>query len=94
MAKKTKDQIRFEIDQLRKDKIIYQVESSAMSLVALVIYFFVPVASREMLVLPSNQELVQKWFAVILAITVLYWLYTAFGNILRLKKIKKLESQL
>lgn len=94
MAKKSKDDIRFEVDQLRKDKVIYAVESSAMSLIALVLYFYVPVVFREILTEVRYQESITNWFGAVLFVTVAYWVYTAIGNMVRLRKIKALEKKL
>ena len=94
MARKSKDDIRFEIDQLRKDKIIYKVESAALSLIALVIYFYIPVVFRDVITDPKYQQAVKLWFSIILIIAVVFWMYTAIGNISRVKKIKELENKL
>jgi hypothetical protein len=77
----SKEDIRFEIDQLRKDKIIYAVESVAATLATLLLLNFV-VDSK-------------TTFGTISIIATLgYWLFTVYGNTFRLLKIKKLEDKL
>lgn len=82
----TKQDIQFEIDQLRKDKIIYAVESTAMSVTAIVAMFFVGTFN-----FISNPLLIER---IILGSAVLYWIYMGISNYLRLQHIKRLEKQL
>lgn len=77
---------RFEIDQLRKDKIIYAMESCAVSLVCLVGIFGVDLVMNGLL------NVVVKMLLVMLAVG--YAIYMVIGNSGRLKMIKKLESEL
>jgi len=87
MKKLTKEEIKFQVDQLRKDKLVYAAESAATSLVGLVLIF-----SLGML-LPTPL----LYIRIILAILVLalgYWLFMGIGNLKRQKKIKKLEREL
>jgi hypothetical protein len=77
-----KDDIRFEIDQLRKDKMIYALESIAVSMAMFLLSSFVS------FVFPYLSGFVLIG-AIILAVG--YWLFTAIGNTKRLVKIRKLE---
>ncbi len=80
------DKLKFTIDQLRKDKIIYATESCATSATAVLGLLF------------SNQYLQSplKDFVntLILVIAVGYVAYMGFGNYKRLQKIQDLERQL
>lgn len=81
-----KSEIQFTIDQLRKDKIIYAVESIATSLIGILYFETIPI-------LPTLlQSPVVKSLVVIFCVT--YWIYMGFGNFKRLSKIRKLEKQL
>jgi hypothetical protein len=80
------DKKQFEIDQLRKDKIIYAVEATATSVTALVAMFFVGSIG-----LISNPTLI---IGLILGLAILYWVYVMVSNYLRLQKIHELESKL
>lgn len=79
-----KHSIKFEIDQLRKDKMIYALESIATSLVSIVIYIII----ENYLEVPTSLVI----FASTLVVG--YWIYCMFGNLLRLKKITELEDKL
>jgi uncharacterized membrane protein (DUF106 family) len=85
----TKIDTQFEIDQLRKDKMISAMESAAFTLVAFlvlpVIELLLPVALKPYLLEVS--------MGVIIAV-VLFWLSTVVVNIKRLKRIKSLEADL
>lgn len=84
MQTNEEEKIKFQIDQRRKDKIIYAVEASATSLVCIIGYSF------------SNQYFVGsvKDFIniLLLLIAVGYTLFMGIGNFKRLKKIKELEK--
>lgn len=81
------EDIKYKIDQLRKDKIIYATEACAASLVCLLglvgtdIYF---------------RNTVFEHIGVILFLTIAfgYTIYMGIGNFFRLKKIKELEKKL
>jgi len=87
MKKLTKEEIKFQVDQLRKDKLVYAAESAATSLVGLVLIFGLG------MVLPTP-ILYIRVVLVILVITLGYWLFMGIGNFKRLKKIKQLEENL
>jgi len=87
MKKRTKEEIKFQVDQLRKDKLIYATESAATSLVGLVLIFGLG------MVLPVPLIYI-RIVLVILVVTLGYWLFIGVGNFKRLKKIKQLEENL
>ena len=80
-----KENLRFQIDQLRKDKIIYAVEACAFNLAALMIissfYEFFPV--------PNGLYRTVSIVAFLFSIG--YTIYVGLGNYRRLQKIKELE---
>lgn len=79
--------IQFEIDQLRKDKIIYAIESCATSLGAMVLLLLSTVLARSLPFL-SN-------IAILIALFALgYLVYMGIGNARRLMKIRQLEKKL
>lgn len=80
---KTKEDIKFEIDQLRKDKMIYALESIASSVALLMVAIFVGT------MFPTTATAFMVGAAFIL--NIIYWLFTVYGNIKRLSRIKKLE---
>ena len=76
------DKKQFQIDQLRKDKMIYALESIATTLIAIIcIYLFTYWESG-------------AYFILMIPFAIFYWIYSMVGNLLRLKKIRQLESQL
>lgn len=83
---KTKNEIQFEIDQLRKDKIIYGVEAVATSVTALVAMFFLGTIG----IIDNPSTLI----AIVLGFAILYWVYVMVSNYFRLKKIHELEAKL
>mgnify|MGYP003394480497 CR=1 FL=1 len=82
----SKDDLQFQIDQLRKDKIIYGVEACATTLICLFGLHFSIVYLTDPLRYKVNMAL--------LAIAVIYTLYMGIGNAMRLMKVKKLEAEL
>ncbi len=81
-----RDDLKFQIDQLRKDKIIYATEATATNVLCLLIYIFAAENfSGFALTVFTNG-------AIVLAVG--YSLYMGIGNAKRLLKVKKLEKQL
>lgn len=81
------DNVRFEIDQLRQDKIIYAVESCAVSLIGLVVIL----ASGHLI---QSERIIRLILGITLIVVLLYGIYMGRGNLIRLKKIKKLAGRL
>lgn len=79
--------LQFEIDQLRKDKIIYAIESCATSLGAMVLLLLSTLLARTFPFL-SNIAIL---FAVF---SIGYLVYMGVGNARRLMKIRELEKKL
>ncbi|MCR4329620.1 MAG: hypothetical protein NUV65_03670 [Candidatus Roizmanbacteria bacterium] len=79
-----KENVRFKLDQLRKDKIIYAIESCATNTICLFGFLF------------SNQyfhnPLRDTVNILLLLIAIGYTLYMGVGNSKRLLNIKKLEK--
>lgn len=82
-----KEEIKFEIDQLRKDKIIYAVEACATTLICYFSYMVIP----ELIGDTQLSEMMQT-LAFFLAVG--YTLYMGIGNFYRLARVKKLEKKL
>jgi hypothetical protein len=78
-----KEDLQFKIDQLRKDKMIYALESIALSALAFVAFF-------TLVSFPFGNSLVLLIFVIPFG----YWIYMSVGNFNRLKEIKKLEKEL
>lgn len=83
-----KTDIKFQIDQLRKDKIIYGVEAIAVNLACILIIIFVSTQSR---LAPAMILAITRW--VIIG-GVAYTIYMGVTNYFRLRKIRQLEGQL
>jgi len=81
-----KEKLRFTIDQLRKDKIIYAVEACATNLLMLLVLYFSSSYFR------GDLRTVIDRLALIIAAS--YTLYMGIGNAIRLNKIKQLEKEL
>ncbi len=82
-----KEDIKFEIDQLRKDKIIYAVEACATILVCY--------SAPSILWQFGVDDTYTKQSSLLLNVLgVGYFLYMAIGNFYRLVRVKKLEKQL
>ena len=79
--------LQFEIDQLRKDKIIYAIESCATSLGAMVLLLLSTLLARTMPFM-SNIAILFAVFAIG------YLIYMGVGNAKRLKKVRDLEKKL
>ena len=82
-----KEDIKFKIDQLRKDKIIYGVEAIATNLAVILIVILMGVLSVNF---PFSQIVIGG--SVVIGVG--YTLYMGVGNFYRLKKVKELEKKL
>ncbi len=80
------EEIKFTIDQLRKDKIIYAIEACATVLVCILVFFF----SNQYFPLPLKDYI----NVLVVIIAVGYTIFMGIGNFIRLNKIHKLEKQL
>lgn len=76
-----KQDLQFQIDQLRKDKIIYAAEATATSVTAVLGVFL------------STFWEYGVYFIVLVPVAIFFWMYVMISNHFRLQKIKKLESQ-
>jgi hypothetical protein len=76
-----KEELRFEIDQLRKDKIIYGVEATAFNLAMILLIVSV-----------YNTEYQMPVLVISTILGVGYTAYMGLGNLIRLIRIKKLEK--
>lgn len=91
MAKMNKADIQFKVDQLRKEKIIFGVESVAVTLMVTLM-----VSSLGFLgfMFPIVNEYAKLILQILLGSAVLFFLYSIISNIMRCFKIKKLEKEL
>jgi len=81
------DQIRFQIDQLRKDKIIYAVEAVVVNTCCILVFILINFYPFSELIRTLISNLVT-------VIAVVYSVFVGVGNLIRLQKIKKLEKKL
>ena len=81
-----KEDLKFEIDQLRKDKIIYAAEACATVLVCILVFMF----SNQYL--PKNLK--DPVNILVLVIGVSYTIFMGVGNSYRLQKIMKLQKKI
>ena len=81
----------FKINQLRQDKIIYAIEAVAVNITCLVGYLLLSMVSN---FFPNNGLEFYYASMATLAIALIYTFYALIGNLNRLKRIKKLESEL
>lgn len=84
-----KKSTEFQISQLRQDKIIYAVEAIAVGITVLV--------SSSLISLIANFGIVPDIYLFYTSIAIFIYsigftLYALIGNLIRLKKIKKLEK--
>lgn len=80
------EKLKFKIDQLRKDKIIYAVEATATALVSILSFLFAN--------LFFENPIKYIVSVIVLLIGVGYTIFMGVGNFLRLRKIKELEKKL
>ena len=91
MAKMNKADIQFKVDQLRKDKIVFGVESVAVTLMVTLM-----VSSLGFLgfMFPILNEYAKLILQILLGSAVLIFLYVIVSNRVRCLKIRKLEKEL
>lgn len=75
------EDIKFQISQLRLDKIIYGVEAVAINLFCILLFFMFGNYSEQFPII-----------SFIPLIGIFYTLYALIGNLFRLIKLKKLEK--
>lgn len=81
----SKDDLWFQIDQLRKDKIIYAVEAIAVNTLC-----FVSIFIGGSLIKGD----VMVYLSILAFVSIGYTLFMGLGNAIRLRKIKQLEKML
>ena len=84
-GKESREELKFEIEQLRKDKMIYALESIALTFISELTYILITVIFD-----------IQSTILAIIALVIPlgYYVFMVVGNFLRLRKIKKLEKEL
>ena len=80
------DHIRFDIEKLQRDKIIYATESCAITLVCIAGM----IATHFYIATPLKETII--WF--LLVVCVFYTVYMGIGNFIRLATIKRDERKL
>lgn len=82
---KKEDKLMFEIEQLRKDNMIYMLESIGFTFICELVYFLVAII--------LGKSIIALALILIIAPTI-FFLYVIYTNLLRTKEIKKLEKRL
>lgn len=80
------EELKFKIDQLRKDKIIYASEATATAVVCILGFLFANIYLEN----PIKYDV----SLFVLLVGVGYTLFMGIGNAIRLSKIKELEKKL
>ena len=83
-----RDDIKFEVDQLRKDKVIYATEAVAVNAAAILGVF------GSIFLISVSVMIGYVLVAVCILIGVGYTIFMGVGNFKRLQKIKELEKKL
>lgn len=86
--KMKKDEIRFQIDQMRKDQLVWAMQAAAFNLGAFIFIAF----GYSLVPIPTQVAITISTVALVAA--VLFTLYMGVVNFLRLRKIKLLEKKL
>lgn len=89
-----RESVMFQIAQLRQDKIVYMVESSALTFLSFLFYVTVPAVLPTLFGPLGDPEMQRKIVMAVFTIPALYWVYAVIGNVMRLKQIKRLEMEL
>lgn len=94
----SKQDLQFQIDQLRKEKMIYPLESIALSLMMVMAAVFLPELLYRVFFSNPNTtldpNLLNNVAPVAFAIAFVFFAYSIVGNIKRMKMIEKLEKTL
>lgn len=94
----TKADLQFKIGQLRQDKMIFSIESIQISFIAVLTAVFLPEILFRTVYGSGTSGLspaILSWIPTgSYAVAVLFFLFAAIGNIIRWKKIKRLNRLL
>jgi len=90
--KKDKEQLRFEIDQLRSASLVCTLESVALTILAMVLFIGAPSVFPEIInpYDPNSLKILQG----IIIVPTAYFVFALFGNIVRIVKVQKLQKSL
>ena len=90
--KKNSEEIKFQIDQLKKDKMVCWLGSIAISILALLLFITLPSVFPEII---NPYKLYSLYvLKAIVAIAFVYWLFAIVGNLASLRKIRVLQKEL
>lgn len=91
-------QLRFQISQLRQDKVVYAVESIAVFIFSLFASAFLPNILMQYVFTDPNltklPAVVEYTPILAFVVAMVYFFYAMAGNVGRLSQIKKLEKEL
>lgn len=94
----SKADLQFEIDQLRKEKMIYGIESLAVSVMALMVAVFLPELLYRMIfsnpTSSANPDLLNNIAPAAFGLAFVFFVFALVGNIVRCVKLSKLEKLL
>lgn len=92
IAKTDRSIMFFDIDQMRKEMTHSILESTSISILALLLFIGAPSVFPEIInpYLPSSLKIMQA----IVSVPLVFWLVTIFANMVRYFKILKLQDKL
>lgn len=90
--KLTKAQVMDRIEQLNKDRLLFAVESVAVSILALLVFIGAP-SVFPTLINPYDPNSLKILQAVI-ALPTAFWVYVIVGNMVRMYQVLKLQEKL
>lgn len=90
--KNSKEQLMFEIDQLRKDKILFAIESVAVSMTGLLVFIGAPSVFPTIINPYDPKSLVILQFVV--GIPLAYWFFALVTNMVRMYRVMRLQEKL
>lgn len=91
MPKSSQEDSRFQIDQLKKDKMIYALESIAITLIVSLLLFNLGFLNYVFPLLNKYSLIVA---GALLALAVGFLIFMAIANCIRCRKIKRLEKEI
>jgi len=91
MKKLSKADMQFTVEQLRKDAVIFTLESIAVTILAMLLFSGLQFIAFQYPVMAEQLPLIAE---LLLIIPLAFWVFVVFGNMWRWMKINKLERLL
>ena len=92
--KQNKEELMFQIDQLRQESISHSVQSLALTFLSFLFYVTAPAILQNVFSPLGDPNVQRQIVMAVFTVPALFWVYTFVGSAMRMRRVKSIESEL